>query len=248
MNFKDQTYCKNCGAQLKGDYCSDCGQRASVHRITFKETFNDFIESVFSVNAPFFVTLRGLFIQPGKLFKEFLSGKRKTYYKPVAFFILTTVIYLLISSIIDFDPFQDTSVIAVDVEKGTAVMNLARKYMLLNINKMLFIFVFTLGLFLKLFFFKKNTLAEFVAISFYLTAMYTIFTTLNMFYIQYVDSKLQALGILIMAAYFIYAMVSFVDKGKVWTAVKSIPTFLLAFFFYFFLAFGLSYLIVSFKN
>ncbi len=241
-------YCKNCGEQVNGDYCSDCGQRTSVHRVTFKETLDDFIESVFTVDAPFFVTLKGLFIQPGALFKEFLSGKRKTYYKPVAFFILTTIVYLLIRSVIDFDPFLDTSIIVLDEEKKTPIMTLARNYMLLNINKLLFVFVFTLALFLKLFFYKTFALAEFVAISFYLTGMYTLFTTINMFYVQYVDSKFQALGILMMFAYFIYAMVLFIDGGKFWVVVKSIPTFLLAFIFYVLLAFGISYVIVSFRN
>ena len=37
----------------------------------------------FSVNAPLLVTLKYLCIHPGKLFREFIAGKRKTYYKPV---------------------------------------------------------------------------------------------------------------------------------------------------------------------
>ncbi|MGB5437603.1 MAG: DUF3667 domain-containing protein [Maribacter sp.] len=248
MGLANRKYCKNCGNLASGKYCQDCGQRTTVHRVTFRETFEDFIESVFTVNAPFFLTLKGLALNPGKLFADFLSGKRKTYYKPVAFFVLTTIVYLLIRSIIDFDPFQDSSVIAVDENQGTQLITLARNYMLLNINKLLFILVFTLAMFLKLFFYKIHSLSEFLVVSFYLTGVYTIFTTLNMFYIEYIDSKFQAWGILFMGAYFVFAMVSFINKKRIWVVLKSIPVFFLAYVFYMVLAFVFSYVIVSFKN
>ncbi|MGB5666657.1 MAG: DUF3667 domain-containing protein, partial [Maribacter sp.] len=145
MESATQKYCKNCGTLVSDKFCQKCGQRTSVHKVTFKDTISDFVESVFTINAPFFVTLKCLITNPGKLFREFLAGKRKRYYKPVAFFVLITVVYLLIRTLIDFDPFQDTSVIAVDGETDKK-LTLARKFMLLNINKFLFIFVFTLSL------------------------------------------------------------------------------------------------------
>ncbi len=75
--MKDPVICRNCGTSLNGNYCINCGQKASVHKITFRETFRDFIDAVFSVNSPLWYTFKLLIRNPGKLFKEYIDGKRK---------------------------------------------------------------------------------------------------------------------------------------------------------------------------
>jgi hypothetical protein len=171
--------------------------------------------------------------------REYLDGKRKSYYKPVAFFLLMTVVYLLIRSLINYDPFGNTTINVTD-DSQRQLLTEARNFMLLNIDKLLFVFVFTMGGFLKLFFYKKRSLAEFLAISFYLTAVYTIFTTLNMFYIRYVDQGVQTLAIAIMLIYLCYALISFFQKRKILVLIKSIFIFFLSFMSYGFIAFGIS--------
>jgi len=239
-------YCKNCNVAINGDYCSNCGQRTSVHKITFKETFGDLIDTLFSVDAPLFLTLKLLIVNPGKLFREYLGGKRKKYYKPVAFFILMTIVYLVIRSFIKFDPFGNTTI---TIEDGTSEQLLiqAKNFMLVNIDKLLFAFVFALGLFLKLFFYKKYSFAEFLAIAFYLAGIYTLFTTLNMFYIQFIDSSFQFLAFLVMWGYFIYAMLSFFQKKKAIVLLKTLFIFFLASNLYILLALGISFFIVWLK-
>jgi len=120
--------------------------------------------------------------------------------------------------------------------------------MLLNIDKLLFVFVFTMGVFLKLFFYRKRSLAEFLAISFYLIAIYTILTTLNMFYIRYIDAGMQYLAILVMMIYFCYAMISFFKKRKILVLFKSLIVFNAGFIAYGLLAFAVSLLIVYLKE
>jgi len=215
--------------------------------VTFRDSFQDFWDFLFSVNAPFFKTLKVLFVNPGKLLREYLDGKRKSYYKPVAFFLLWTVIYLLIRSLINYDPFGNTTVNVTD-ETQRQLLTEARNFMLLNIDKLLFVFVFTMGVFLKLFFYRNRSLAEFLAVSFYLTAIYTIFTTLNMFYIRYVDGTFQGLAIFVMLFYFCYASVSFFQKRKLIVLIKSIILFFLSFISYGLLAFAVSFLIVYLKQ
>jgi hypothetical protein len=251
LNANRTNICKNCASTASEKYCPNCGQKTAVDRISFKETIQDFIESTFSINAPFLITLKFLITDPGRLFREFLEGKRKRYYKPVAFFILMSVLYLLVRSLIEFDPFGDTSVIAVgDDPKGEALDRLtrARNFMLINIDKLLFFFVFTLSLLLKGFFYKKNSLAEFVAIAFYVIGVYTLLTTLNMFYIQYANSEMQALAILFFGVYFVYAMISYFKHKKFWVGLKSIVVFFSAMFLYIALAFSFSYAFVTIKN
>ena len=245
---EDQKHiCKNCGKDAHGKYCASCGQRTSVSKVTFRETIHDLVDTLFTIDAPLLTTLKLLLVNPGTLFTEYINGKRKKYYRPVTFFILMTLIYLVVRSIINFDPFGST-ILSVNDPSGGQLATEARNYMLFHIDKLLFAFVFTLGLLMKLFFYNKNSLAEFFAISFYLLGIYTILTIFNMFYIQYIDKTFQALHILLMLFYFTYAMVSFFSKNKILVILKSVFVYILAFFFYGFLAFGLSFIIVLIKN
>lgn len=241
------TYCHNCDTPATGNYCSSCGQRTTIHKVTFRDTFQDFWDFIFSVNAPFFKTIKWLIKNPGKLLREYLEGKRKSYYKPVAFFLVMTVVYLLIRSLIGYDPFGNTTLNVTD-ETQRQLLTEARNFMLLNIDKLLFVFVFTMGFFLKLFFYKKCSLAEFLAVSFYLIAVYTIITTLNMFFIQYVDSQVQYLAILVMLIYFCYALISFFQKRKILVLLKAIIVYFISFISYGLLAFAISFLIVYLKQ
>ena len=240
-------YCRNCGTPVINNYCENCGQRTSVYKVSFKETIHDFIDAAFSLNAPLFITLKLLLVNPGLLLREYLEGKRKKYYKPVAFFILTTVAYLVIRSAIGFDPFTDT-VVEVENTQNDQLITKARDFMLFNINKLLFIFVFTLAIFSKLFFSKRYTLAEYLAVSFYLTGIYTLFTTLNLFLVVWVGKEIQPLGILLMLVYFIYAMTSFIKTNKIMIFIKSLMVFMLSYTAYVIFSFGLSYFIVQFQN
>lgn len=240
-------YCRNCGTPVTNKYCDNCGQRTSVYKVSFKETIHDFIDAAFSLNAPLFITLKLLLVNPGLLLREYLEGKRKKYYKPVAFFILTTVAYLVIRSAIGFDPFKDT-VVEVESTQDDQLLTKARDFMLFNINNLLFVFVFTLALFSKIFFYKRYTLAEYLAVSFYLTGMYTLFTTLNLFLVVWVGKEMKLLEILIMFVYLIYVMASFIKLNKIVIVIKSLMVFTLSYIAYINISFGLSYLIVLFQN
>lgn len=239
--------CKNCGASSSGKYCMHCGQRMAIHRVTFGETFRDLMDTLFSVNAPLFVTIREVIVNPGELLRNYLGGQRKKYYKPVAFFILTTVLYIVIRTLIGFDPFRNDAFQADDGIGGVTKFEEARNYFLLNINNLLFIFVFTLAIFSKLFFYRRYSLAEFLVTSFYLLGIYTLLSTIDIVIIQFITDKGQGVRILVMMIYFVYSMQSFLQRPRFAVVLKSIVVFILAFLFYFALAYGLSYLIVLFK-
>ena len=87
-------------------------------------------------------------------------------------------------------------------------------------------------------------LSEYVAIAFYLVGFYSLITSINIFYVKYVDPGTQYLAILAMAVYFIYAMIRFFKKSPLWVGFKSILAYFLAYVGYGSLAFGFSYLIV----
>ncbi len=236
--------CKNCGTASEGWFCPQCGQRLSVHKVTFRETFEDLYGALLSINAPLILTVLDLILRPGTMLRNFLEGKRRRYYRPVAFFLLTTFFYIVVRSLIGFDPFRDTSVVVEGGKVDETLLTEARNFMLRNINNLLFVFVFTLAFFLKVFFHRRYSLAEFLAVSFYLLGIYTLIVTVNMFLVQYIGKELQAFGILLMWIYFLYAMASFLQRPLLWILVKSFFLYILAFITYALSSFGLSWLIV----
>lgn len=90
--------CVNCGADVTGAYCSNCGQRATVKRLTFREGWNDFWARIYGFDGMFPRTLRDLTIRPGVVSKSYLQGNRVKYYAPVGyFFFIITLLYLVAS-------------------------------------------------------------------------------------------------------------------------------------------------------
>lgn len=239
--------CKNCNYSVKAKYCENCGQRTSVNKVTFKETIQDFIDMVFSVNAPLMLTLKMLIVNPGKLFREYLEGKRKKYYKPVAFLILATIVFVLIKAMLKYDPMQGFVSAGVSDEKMMTLLQEAGVYMSKNSNNIVFIFVFTLSISLKLFFFKRYLLSEYVAISFYIIGFYTIITSILIFYLKFVGTQLNMIPLIILMIYILYAITSFFQTFNIWVLIKLIFAYMISLFLYMIFGFGLSFLIVWLK-
>jgi hypothetical protein len=203
---------------------------------------------VFSVNAPLMKTTKMLVSNPGKLFREYLSGKRKTYYKPVSFFIITTIVYLIIRALIQYDPMEGMAVVSAPKDFNQSLFKKAGDFMVTNINNIMFLFVFTLGLFLKAFFYKKNSLAEFIAVAFYLVGVYTIIGTLAAFYLKFVDPKYKMIPMIIFAVYVVLALTSFFKSRGFLTILKILIGYILSFLFYAAFGYAFSFLIVWLKS
>ncbi len=239
--------CKNCNSEINGNYCQNCGQRASIDKVTFSETFQDAISAMFSIDSPFWVTIKTLVLKPERLFLDYLSGKRKTYYKPVPFFILTTIVFVLVRALLDYDPMQNI----VQAENQSVDMGLVHDagiYMAKNINNIIFTFVFSFAIVIKLFFYRNFSLAEYLAISFYAIGFYIIITTINMFLLQFVSNQFKMLPFILFFFYVIYALASLFQNKNVITYIKVVLFYFFAVFFYMVLGYGISFLIVWIKS
>jgi len=95
-----QATCKNCGALLTDKYCHKCGQKASTSRISLKSLGHEITHSLTHIENGFFYTTIELFIHPGKVVNEYLSGKRKNYNKPFSLYFIWVGIYILVDNII----------------------------------------------------------------------------------------------------------------------------------------------------
>lgn len=93
--------CINCGNEISGKFYSNCGQKAGVKRITFREGWEDFWARIYGFDGMFPRTLRDLTLRPGKATQEYLNGNRVKYYGPVGYFFFVISLYLLVMSALD---------------------------------------------------------------------------------------------------------------------------------------------------
>tara|TARA_R110000850_G_scaffold45090_1_gene114161 strand:- start:553 stop:1293 length:741 start_codon:yes stop_codon:yes gene_type:complete len=97
--------CKNCNHKIDGSYCSQCGQSTTVSRISFGSFLKELSSSVFQVDKGLLFSIKELFIRPGHSIKEYLSGKRKNHFKPIAYTFTLSTIYFLISQLLEAPTF-----------------------------------------------------------------------------------------------------------------------------------------------
>src|SRR5213596_4142148 len=94
---KDQprrlTHCENCGAQLQGHWCAQCGQAAVDYRRSFRYVIADVLDSFLNWDSKFFTTIALLILKPWRLTNEFLAGKRVRYVNPLRLYLLASILF-----------------------------------------------------------------------------------------------------------------------------------------------------------
>ncbi len=103
--------CPNCQTSYDSSfkYCPECGQANKDLRLDFKYFINEFLTGMFNLDSKIFRTLKLLLFKPGKLSKEFISGKRSSYIPPVRLYLIGSLIYFTISSLVS-NPVKITEV------------------------------------------------------------------------------------------------------------------------------------------
>jgi hypothetical protein len=98
--------CLNCGEVLSGQYCSYCGQRAKVRVISLWELTRDVIGDLFELDSRIWRTLRPLVFRPGFLTAEYLRGRRVQYTPPFRMYLVISVIFFLVVSLVRDEPLR----------------------------------------------------------------------------------------------------------------------------------------------
>src|SRR5690606_19404786 len=78
----------DCGAEVTGRFCSNCGQAAHVHR-TLLHLGEELLHGVMHFDGRLWRTLPLLIVNPGRLTREWVQGKRTRYVSPLAMFLFT---------------------------------------------------------------------------------------------------------------------------------------------------------------
>ncbi|MEQ9310885.1 MAG: DUF3667 domain-containing protein [Balneolaceae bacterium] len=226
--------CNNCNTEFEGNFCPNCGQKLNSGRIIFKESMRDVLEHYFDFDAPLFRTITGLITRPGTVIREYIFGKRKKYAHPIRYYILVLAVYLIIQSLIDFDPIKTVGeILGVNEQPNPDSPQTKGSYFFRNnINLFLLFFAFFLALFNKLFFRKSGIyFVEYLALGFYVVAQY-IFFSLFIVLASSISSYFFLLNYLLVLIYPVYVIFKFHQGKWYWIMIKAFILNLFAWVFY----------------
>ena len=116
------TVCKNCNYSFKGKFCSNCGQAAQTHRLSFHYIWHDLQHGLFHFDSGIFFTTKELLTRPGHAIREFINGKRVRHTKPLTFVVVLATLYGLlyhyfIHNLFDVQPIHATENVVTAFEK-----------------------------------------------------------------------------------------------------------------------------------
>ncbi len=234
--------CKNCGHSFEGKFCNACGQNSNVGRLTLKTFLEELTNSVFQVDRGLFFTIKQLFLRPGHAIRAYLEGQRKYYFKPIAFVLLLSTFYFIITK------FFGTNTLLADVISGyrrgvestpdlalnTEVVEFLTKWLVDNFayTTLLLIPMVSIATFIS-FLGKGQNYLEHIVINSYLLGLQTIFYAV----FTIVGSLINendfgvTLAFALSAGYRIWTFFQFyhTDK-KFYTALRLVLTYVLSYF------------------
>ena len=100
--------CLNCGAALSGQYCGQCGQRATSRLISLWELVRDAFGDLFELDSRLWRTLIPLLARPGRLTREYLEGRRARFMPPFRMYLVLSLVFFLVAF---FNPQSDFEIL-----------------------------------------------------------------------------------------------------------------------------------------
>jgi len=102
INKRKLDHCLNCFEELSLDdnFCPFCGQENHDQKVPVFVFLNDFISNFLSFDSSLFRTLPAFLFKPGKLSIEFNEGKRKKYLHPIRLYLIFSLFYFFVISLV----------------------------------------------------------------------------------------------------------------------------------------------------
>ncbi|QHS57272.1 DUF3667 domain-containing protein [Mucilaginibacter sp. 14171R-50] len=95
-HYRQGNDCLNCGTDLQGKFCHNCGQENLEMKESFGHMITHAVSDYFHFDDQFFHTLNPLLFKPGKLTNEYLAGRRAQYLHPVKMYIFISLVFFLL--------------------------------------------------------------------------------------------------------------------------------------------------------
>ncbi len=111
--------CLNCGSFVEKNYCPKCGQQNSESRQSFHHLFTHFVSDYLHYDSSFWKSIKCMLFHPGRLSKEYMIGKRKSYVNPFSLYIFISFVAFFIPSLLPYP--NDEKETAVKAEKNVTI-------------------------------------------------------------------------------------------------------------------------------
>lgn len=214
--------CKNCKAELGGNFCSNCGQPAHLKRIDAHYIKHE-IGHLLHFEKGIFYTIKELIIRPGKNVREFFKENRNRLVKPIIFIIVTSLVYTLINH---FFHIEEQYVSYNDLKSPTVEKILKwiqEHYGYANILMGIFI-----AFFIKFFFRKADyNIYEIIVLLCFVMGIGMLIFAFFAFLQGVFHIKLLEIAGFIGIAYTTFAIADFFDKKKVINYLKSFSAYMI---------------------
>jgi len=115
----DHGVCSDCGAQTSGNFCANCGQPTHVHR-TLLHLGEELLHGVMHFDARIWRTLPLLWLNPGRLTREWVAGRRTRYVSPLAMFLVT--LFEMFFALSFMPQYESRVVVADDIAEDRAAL------------------------------------------------------------------------------------------------------------------------------
>lgn len=204
--------CTNCGSELEGKYCHNCGQKR-VKRLEVKTILHDVTYGILHWENSILRTFKGLLFKSGLTAKDYIEGKRKHFVKPFSYFIFMQTLFVVVFhrmsekyfAFLNYTIKSDSNKVQGRVIEIQHVVSQYVNY--LNYFMPVF-FAFFLYLFLR----KKKGInyAEALAASFYWVATTLVFSMVLML-LSMIDIRFWNARFFVNMAYYIIALKTFSD-------------------------------------
>ncbi len=92
--------CLNCANHLTPGqkFCGACSQKSNFHRFTIGHVLHEVFHTVTHADAGFFVLVKELAKNPGRVADEYVNGKIKKYFSPFTFLLLCVGFFVLVNN------------------------------------------------------------------------------------------------------------------------------------------------------
>ncbi len=96
LKERSETNCLNCGTQVAGRYCQNCGQENVEVKESIWHLLMHFIEDLTHFDGKLWKTLMLLLFKPASLTKHYMDGKRATYLHPIRMYLFVSAVFFLV--------------------------------------------------------------------------------------------------------------------------------------------------------
>ena len=92
----NESICANCDAVLEGEYCAACGQRRFRPRDRrMAHLLGESFVALTEFDGRIWRSLRAALLQPGRIARDWIEGRRARWISPVRLFLLANLLYFL---------------------------------------------------------------------------------------------------------------------------------------------------------